>query len=407
MANITDAGYELKTQNQWFAEEVALYKGIDPSWDLDPSSPDGLKAAHDAEIFAALDQALQRAYNSKDPEKARGIELDIIAAISGVKRSQGTRSDVIIRFSGNVGATVLAGAIVESIETGERWVTEQAYTILPIGYVDAQAFASRVGPTVAEASTLTKIVTVMSGITSCTNPAPANLGLDPQSDASLRIERRAAVGKPSNNQLDSMYSALIETQDVRRVAVYNNPTGSSSVDPDLNPYGLPAHSIAVIVDGGLDEDVAMSMYLKLNPGTGMAQPGQPVDVPVTSPIRPSNIQTIKFSRPIAVPISLVVEVVGNDMPEDVAEQIKSAVMDYAVGSLIDPAVGFRSTGFNIGDDVPYSSIFTPVNKIVGQFGQSYVQQIILNGGSVNVPVNYNQLSQWSEANITVNVSPLP
>jgi hypothetical protein len=31
--------------------------------------------AHDAEIFYALDETLQQAYNSKDPNKAKGADL--------------------------------------------------------------------------------------------------------------------------------------------------------------------------------------------------------------------------------------------------------------------------------------------------------------------------------------------
>lgn len=404
MAEITNTGYKLKTQNEWFEDELALYRAIDPDWPLDPSSPDGLKAAHDAEIFSALDEAMLRAYNSKDPEKARGIELDIICALSGVRRTQGTRSDIIIRFYGNPGADVLRGAIVESAATGQRWTVDQAYKILPSGYVDATAVSSDVGPISADVGTLTRLGTVMSGITSCTNLAPANLGLDPENDGSLRIKRRRSVGKPSNNQLDSMYAALMDTQDVRRVAIYNNPTGSAAVS-DLNPHGLPAHSIAVIVDGGADEDVAMSMYLKLNPGTGMAQPGTPVEFPVASPLRPSNIQIVKFSRPEYVDINLSVTVTGSDLPGDIDQLIKEAVMEYAVGSLLDPSVGFRSTGFTIGDDVPYSSMFTPINQVVGQYPNAYVASLTVNSGTSNVPIAFNELSRWSESNITVTVTP--
>lgn len=56
MAEITYNGYVLKNQNTWYAEEQQLYLDIDPNWNLDPSSPDGLKLASDAEIFANLDQ---------------------------------------------------------------------------------------------------------------------------------------------------------------------------------------------------------------------------------------------------------------------------------------------------------------------------------------------------------------
>lgn len=404
MAEITDAGYQLKTQNEYFADEVALYKAIDPAWDLDPSTPDGLKAAHDAEIFSAMDENMLRAYNSKDSEKARGIELDMICAISGVVRKQGTRSDVTIRFYGNSGALVLSGAIVESETSGERWTVEQTYTVLPSGYIDAQAFASRVGPTVANTGTLTKIVTVMSGITSCNNLAPANLGLEKQADNSLRIERRRAVGKPGSNQLDAMYAEIIGTKDVRRVAVYNNPTSVATVS-DRNPHGLPAHSIAAIVDGGSDDDVAMSIYLKLNPGPQLYAAATSVTVPVKSPLRPSHIEQIIFSRPYDVNMILAITIKGAEFPSDIQDQVKDAIMDYAVGSLLDPSVGFRSSGFDIGDDVPYSTMFTPINKVIGQYSDAYVVSMTINGGTTNIPVAFNQLSRWSKSNITVTVAP--
>lgn len=400
MAEITTKGYQLKTQNEWFAEEFSLYKAIDPEWDLDPSSPDGLKTAHDAEIFSALDEGLLRAYNSKDPEKAQGIELDIISAFAGIIRKKGTRSDVTIRFFGNVGANVLVGATVESVTTGTRWTTEQVYTIQPSGYVDATAFATDVGPIAAESNSLTKLITVMTGITSCTNLDPANLGLDKENDSALRIRRRRAVGKPANNMVDAMYSAIVEAKDVRRVAIYNNPTGTNAVS-DLNPHGLPAHSISVIVDGGADEDVAAAMYSKLSPGVGMNQAATPVSVPVTSPVRPSNVQIVKFSRPDYVDVELEIEISGSDLPDGIEDQVKDAIMEYAMGSLLDPSVGFRSSGFDIGDIVPYSSIFTPINKIIGQYGNAYVVSMTLNGATTNLPIAFNQLSRWSLENISV------
>ncbi|KKL19546.1 hypothetical protein LCGC14_2464410, partial [marine sediment metagenome] len=55
MAQLTAQGYKLKTQNEWYDEERQLYLDIDADWNLDPSTPDGLKMAHDAEAFSALD----------------------------------------------------------------------------------------------------------------------------------------------------------------------------------------------------------------------------------------------------------------------------------------------------------------------------------------------------------------
>ena len=56
MAEITDQGYQTKTQNQYFDEEKQRYLDIDPLWNMDPSVPDGVKLATDAEIWANLDE---------------------------------------------------------------------------------------------------------------------------------------------------------------------------------------------------------------------------------------------------------------------------------------------------------------------------------------------------------------
>ena len=82
----------LKTQNEYFNEETELYKNIDPNWNLDPSTPDGLKLASDAEIYGNLDELGQQSYDSKDPNKAKNLELDIVSSITGTVRSLGTPS---------------------------------------------------------------------------------------------------------------------------------------------------------------------------------------------------------------------------------------------------------------------------------------------------------------------------
>ena len=53
MAEITENGYLVKTQNEWFEEELARYKDIDPNWNTDPSTPDGIKIATDSEIWSS------------------------------------------------------------------------------------------------------------------------------------------------------------------------------------------------------------------------------------------------------------------------------------------------------------------------------------------------------------------
>lgn len=397
MAELTPAGYKLKTQNEWFDDERQHYLDIDPLWNLDPSTPDGLKLAHDAEVFGALDEVLQQAYNSKDPAKATGYDLDVLCTLTGTTRSKGTPSNVTVTLTGTPGTIVAAGSIVKSRTTGTSWTIDQTVTLTG-GTATVGATCTVVGPTQADAGTLTQIATTVGGWTGVTNPSPATPGTDEQDDASLRIERNAAVGRPGNNQVDSTLGELYAVAGVRRVKAYENDTGVT----DSN--GLPPRAMAYIVDGGTDADVAMAIYIKKNPGVALYQAGTPVSVTVTSPKYPTNTKAIKFSRPIAVDMVIAVTVKNDgSLPSTVADEIKDAIVQFGAGTLIDPACGFVSDGFDIGESVPYFTVSTPVNKVLGSYGNSYIQTLTVNGGTTNVTVPFNKISRWTSGNITVTI----
>ena len=404
MASLTSTGYVLQTQNEWFAQERQFYLDIDPLWNLDPSTPDGLKMAHDSEIFYALDETLQQAYNSKDPNKAKGNDLDIVCSLTGTIRSGGSRSSVQLTITATPGTPIQAGNRFESVITGSRWTTDQAVTADSLGSATVNATCTVVGPTQADAGTITRIVDVVSGLAGATNAFPATPGTDGQRDEQLRVTRATAVGRPGNNQIDSMIGELFGVDGVRRVKVYENDTNISAVSPD-NPYGLPRHSIAPIIDGGTDDDVAMAIYLKKNPGTSLYQAGTPFEVEVTSPKYPTNKKVVRASRPIYVDMIVLVNVKNDGtLPPNADQLIKEAVMEYAAGDLIPADVGFKISGFDIGEPVPFSTMFTPINQVIGSYGNSYVTLLQINGAQANVAIAYNQMSRWTESNITVVIT---
>lgn len=404
MASLTPTGYVLQTQNDWFAQERQFYVEIDPLWNLDPSTPDGLKMAHDSEIFYALDETLQRAYNSKDPNKAKGIDLDIVCSLTGTKRSSGSPSSVQLTLTATPGTVIFSGNRFESITTGSRWATDQTVTADASGSATVNATCTVVGPTQADQDTITRIVDVVAGLSEVNNDAPATPGSDAQRDEQLRVTRATAVGRPGNNQLDSMIGDLFSVSGVRRVKVYENDTNSGAVSAD-NPHGLPAHSIAPIIDGGTDNDVAMAIYLKKNPGSLLYQAGTPFQVNITSTKYPTNSKLIRASRPAYVDMLLVINVANDGtLPPNADQLIKEAVMEFAAGDLIPADVGFKISGFDIGETVPYSTMFTPINQVIGAYGNSYVTLLQLNGASSNVAIAYNQMSRWTESNITVVIT---
>jgi len=398
MASLTLNGYQLRTQNEWFSLERQFYVDIDPLWNLDPSTPDGLKIAHDAEIFYALDETLQQAYNSKDPNKAKGLDLDIICALTGTTRSQGTGSTVQLDFTGTPGTVIPEGNRFESATTGSRWTTDQVVTLDVTGTASIQATCTVTGPTQADAGTITRIVDVVGGLSGVTNPDPATPGTERESNTQLRVKRATAVGRPGNNQVDSLLGELFSVEGVRRVKVYENDTNVT------DSKGQPEHSIAAVVDGGDADDIALAIYLKKNPGVLLHPAATPVVVEVTSPTYPTQKKDITFSRPNYVDAVIVLEVTDDGtLPAGVDQKLIDAIVEFGNGQLIPADVGFKITGFDIGESVPYSTVYTPINKVLGQYGNSYVSSLTLNGGTSNLAIAFNELSRWTTANITVTV----
>ena len=396
MAEITPAGFVGKTMDEYIEELRSEHLAIDPAWSLEPSTPDGLRIALDAERYSVLDEAARDAYNSKDPNKAAGIQLDMVCAITGTHRVLGTPSDVELTLTGTNGTLIPAGSLAEDVNELE-WVTTEPGTITNgVAQVSAQAVIP--GRVEASAGTITRIKTVIAGWQSVTNEAVATPGTDAETDSQLRLRRAATVAAPGNNQIDSMRGELLLTEGVRRAKIYENE--DSAPDGD----GLPGHSIAVLVDGGTDADVAMSIYMKKNPGVTLHQAGTPVSEIVTSPNYPDQTKEIKFGRPTAVPITVVIEITDDgSLPADVETEITEAVIAYCTGTT-ESGQYFNSTGFGIGEDVAISRIYTPVNQIIGSYGASYITLLTLNGAANNVAIAFDALSQWTAGNITVTVT---
>lgn len=400
MSELTPTGYVIKTQNDWFAQERQLYLDIDPGWNLDPSTPDGLKLASDAEIWANLDEIGQRAYNSKDPNKAKGVDLNIICSLTGTIRSQGTPSNVELTLGGVPGTVIIAGKLVESTVDGSQWRTDTNVTIGGGGTVTVNATCTVNGATSASVGTITRIVNTVGGWQTVTNATIATPGTNRQNDSSLRLERAKSVSRPGNNQVDNMLGEIFAVDGVRRAVVYENFTGA------VDANGLPEHSVAPIVDGGTDADVALAVFRKKNPGCELHAAGTSVVVPDVFDLYPSNTKDITFSRPNYIDM-IVAVTVQNDgtLPNDADDRIKAAILNYAAGELVAAECGFNVLGFDIGEEVPISRIYTPVNQVIGQFGNSYITGLTVNGSSSGqVAIAFNELSRWTDANITVVIN---
>ena len=417
MAEITDQGITGTSLNEYLADLQTRTLAIDPDWNLDPDTPDGEKLGIDAETLANLDEGIVAAYRAKDPDSATGEALRNIGKISGVAIRDATYSVAPITITGPAGTMLPANSQIRSKVDNTLWLTTAA---IVIGVSQsATGFATCVTPgrVLAAAGELTVIGTPYPGWSSVTNAAAAP-GEDAESDVEFRARRNNSVSLPGSSMKDNMKAAIANVPGVTAVEVLEN-NSDEPVDPD----GIPYTAIAVIVNGGTDQGIGQAMYSKYNPGTPMYPrystktdtwvdpPGTTgVKVQITSPST-GNIETMTFQRAAALPIYVVVSVQrkGN-LPSDIEQRIKDAIVEDSTKKLFadDQVKGFNQGGYDIGEVVPVGRLYTPVNKVLGQYGDSYITGLTigLSSGSQGVtPIQPGiaELATFDPDNIAVSV----
>lgn len=368
MPKITLTGIEIDSLQDIKKRLETAHRAIDPAWPLEPATPDGQKLVIDSEIWSNLNEALLATYHALDPDRATRSALIGIGRISGTTPQDSSPSTAIVSCFGVPGTVIPQGSLIRSLEDGTLWSLNNTITLTKFE-VDVGVTCTINGSITASAGSLSEIVNVVGGWSTVTNKAAASAGYNEESTKDYRIRRRKSVALPAENQMDSLYAKLANTNDVRFVEIYENY--ESDFDKEI---GLAGHSMAIYVEGGTNEDVAKSIASDNNVGTGMNKNtvlnGTKVIMDTFTPKgRPANVT---FFRPDHVDVYVSVEMFGGDNKSE--DRIRAAIIDYARGQFIDENIeGFDKTGFEIGEDVAPGLLYTPCNKTVAETG--YVKSI--------------------------------
>ena len=249
-----------------------------------------------------------------------------------------------------------------------------------------QLIAEEVGPVEAQANTLNVIKTPVIGWDSVTNPLAVSEGSFTETDEELRLRFRNTKFERSSNIMDSLYSALISLDGVESVTVYENDTDV------VDPNGLPPHSFTVVILGGVSESIAETIWR--NKPMGIPSNG---DTYVDITDSQGFTQRIYFERPDPVTIYIDIDINYDEQyPADGAEQIKSAIIDYA------------KTYFGVGEDIIYSRLYTPINSVPGfQVNDLSIGTSPAPTGKVNIPINFNEIGSFESININITATENP
>ena len=230
------------------------------------------------------------------------------------------------------------------------------------------------------ANTIDTIRTPMTGWDSVINPVAATPGEDRETDEELRLRFRNGKFERATNTYDAIYSALINTDNVSEVTIYENDT--SVVDGN----GVPAHSFLPIVVGGLSQSIGNAIWA--NKPIGILSYGN-TSVNVTDVQGGTHV--VSFSRPNALVIYISMDITTDvNFPANGNDLIRSNIIQYFADNL------------GTGDDVIYSRLYTPINSVPGhQVNTLTIGTSPSPVGVVNIPVAFDQIASISAINIII------
>jgi hypothetical protein len=419
MAQITEQGITGRSLNEYLGDIKTRTLAIDPDWNLDPDSPDGQRIGIDTELLANLDEAVVAAYRSKDPDSATGEALRDIGKISGVPIRDATYSIAPITVNGQAGTAIPSGSQVRSRIDNTVWLTT-AIIVIGVGQTGTGfATCATPGRVLASAGELTIIGTPFPGWSSVTNSEAAP-GEDAERDADFRKRRNDSVARAGSNMRDNMKANIASVPGVTDVEVLEN-NSDSPFDID----GVPYTGIAVIVNGGSDADIGLAIYQKHNPGTPMlprysVKTDTWVDAPGANGVKvvgvspaTGNQYTVTFQRASGLPVfvSVTYQKIGN-LPGDIDDQIRQAIVADSTRKLFsgETTQGFNKNGYDIGEKVVPGRLYTPVNKVLGKYGDSYVTALTIGLSAISqsltpIQPTIAQIATFDADNIAVTVTP--
>lgn len=281
-------------------------------------------------------------------------------------------------FDGGMLKITTASTLPLSVSVSDKLVIQEAGSL-------GMFTAAETGPKLCPAGALSEIHTPHSNWSRVENLRDGVTGRDREKDEEYRIRRKKNVNITAQHTIDSIYSRLTSLFGVRDTRILQNVTD------ETDELGIPGHSVWIIVQGGIDEEIAQAIYSVIPVGIGM-HGGDTVEVKsqVTD-----QVYDITFDRPDEIHpyIDVTIMVTDEDaMPPNVILLIKDALVAYG-----------QSEQF-IGDDLVYNRLFVPIYSVPGfKVTSLYIGTGPDPTGMSNIEANVNQLIEITAQRIEVTI----
>ena len=344
---------------------------------LENDSQDGQMLGVFARCISDSNSVAVAVYNSFSPATAVGDALSRNVRINGIARAVPTKSTANVKIIGVMGTAISNGVVTDT--ASNRWRLPASVTIPAAGEITVTATAEVAGSIIAPTGSINKISTPTRGWQSVTNPAPALMGAPVETDSQLRQRQALSVSLPSQSLADIMTGAVLAVAGVTHCKVYENDTSS-----EVN--GIPARSMAVVVTGGNNQNIARTIMAKKSLGCGLA--GN-TTVNFTNDYG-YNVQCM-FYRPAVINITAEMRLrVTSDYNEVIGNNIKQRIADYV-----------NST--NIGDKISLSRVYA----VIGLNAEYDVEMLKIGVDGANddsdIVLTFTQIAACSVDEIDIEV----
>jgi uncharacterized phage protein gp47/JayE len=400
---LTPEGFVGKPATQSKADFDASFKGVygaSVGSEADGSIPAATSIGQEVEILTDAQSSdwemLGAVVTAFDVDQAVTPQLQQLCALTGTVQEGAQNSSVIETCSGIAGTVLPVGRVVTVQTTGTRFLSQAPATLAlitatwsaltaydlndliihdssvwqvivagtssagspPTGtgtQVDGTVTWQRVGASTlgvalvdyaaeqtgalsAAAGQLTAIATPVPGWTGAYNFLAATLGRAIETEPALRARRKLELQGQGGGPADAIRAKILRTlPSVTACIVFVNK--GDVVDAD----GVPAHGVEVLIQAPTtspttDAELALAVWRAV--GAGIDTGGTTTEVITDAS---GNSQTVKFSRPVEVPIysALTVFYLASAWPGGAA----------AVRAATKSALGTLFAGYQIGDDV--------------------------------------------------------
>ena len=374
---------DYSTVLQYLTDEYKAIYGADTY--LAPDSQDGQWLAIQALAIFDTMQVAAAVYSSFSPLTAQADALSRNVKINGIKRRVATFSTADLLIVGTAGTVINNGQAEDTLS--QKWNLPASVTIPPGGSITVTATAAEIGSVTAGPNTINKIATPTLGWQSVDNTAAATVGDPVEADAELRRRQTFSTALPSLTVLDGTIGAVASVPGVTRFRGYENDSDVT----DAN--GIPAHSIAIVAEGGDQQAIGDAIAIKKTPGTGTYG-----TMTVTTYDQYGLPNLIDFFRPTPATIGVEVTI----------QALTGYTTSYA--DQIAAAVAASIQALDIGDDVLITKLYVPANLPGTQAGATFdITQLRIKKnagafGTSNLTLAFNEVAECGPAvDVTVIV----